>query len=118
MASCGTITVEEPFDPNKVSVTGCSALYTDAEMGDQIPYTINWKNDNQLRVEATFAVYANGEEMNTATETLEPESSGEVGTLLFTNDLPSPGEYNITIEVKSATKAETVEQNAGYGNIL
>lgn len=91
MASCGTITVRKAFDASRVSVTSCSGLPSEVSPGAEADLTVEVENNNDVSVDGSVVVEANGSQLGSASFVT---AGGGSSTVTVPITLPSqPGEY-------------------------
>jgi len=104
-ASCGTVTVEPPFDPGLVSID-CNFEPQTTAPGQpvDVPAEVSNGNDDSI-VNATVGVFGNGTEMTTETV---PVSPGGSETVVFSVEFADPGDYDISVELLDVSGGITV----------
>lgn len=101
MASCGTLTVEPPFESDAVSLESCSAGGT-AIAGDGVAVEWTIVNDNDEKANADVAIEAGGSTIHEETVTV-PAGSSDTFEATVGQDL-EPGTYEVRVGISSVTQ--------------
>lgn len=95
MASCGTISVVEAFSEDRVTVTSCSGLPSEATPGQEVDLTVTVQNNNDASADGSVvAETSDGTQVGSASFVT---AGGQSSTVTITVTLPSsPGDYAIS----------------------
>jgi len=101
-SSCGTISVREAFDSNRVSVDSCSGLPSEGAPGAEVNLNVTVSNDNDLAAEGSVYIEADGRELGR--KSFVTAGGGRTDLSIDIN-LPSlPGDYNVDPKVRGVSQ--------------
>jgi len=103
---CGTVTVFEPFQEEDVTIVNDSCSLGNNEILTGLPVNVGAEvnNDNVFGADVTIGIVANGNQITTE----ELEVGGfETKSFSFDVTFADPGDYEITVEIISATEIPT-----------
>lgn len=100
MASCGTITVIEPFAEGDVYASDIS-LPSEVTAGETFEATVTVANDNNVDATADIDLTIDGSSPETTTETIEANSELDV---IFDVAIGSDGEYELCGDVSNVSR--------------
>lgn len=103
MAECGTVVVDDPFDPSAVSVVNCRLSTTNADPGEAVTAAATVENgNNNTGADVTVRFEAGGTSA-TAEETVAvPPGGASEASVEF--EFGSPGSYPINVSKVDARR--------------
>lgn len=104
-SSCGTITVEEPFESSNVSISNCSLSSSQATPNSTITVTATLDNPNGRAASAEAVVLINGSQAGRADVAADPRATATVDVDVSVPG--SAGSYDVTVEARNVTDVES-----------
>ena len=92
--SCGTVTVQAPFDPSQVVVTDCSLASSTLQTGQQLAPTASLVNNNAVSVEFDVDFQLDGSTARTEHMILH---AGQSGTITAYIDMNTAGTFDVSV---------------------
>lgn len=103
MADCATVQVDEPFDPEKVTIANCTVSPTSVRPGETVTATATVQNNNpNTPVNATVRFGVVGGSTSAPDVVRTPASGSETGSVKL--QFEDGGSYDIDVSIADVSR--------------